>query len=322
MPAYAVPYLVGVPIHRSHQYWPTIQLAEIPSLVPAPDPGLYDEIWEVEIAFAQLEALSWRVKKWILSGSIEVDMTYVHGTDTFVRHGEALIADTDIHALKYDAGTNTYKKATNENDLVYKSFTFGFKMSAFKVLGNEGLGGPDDDLPLSEWEVTGTDSFFSGPPSPITPRSGTRAVNIKIGSQFPYLYNTVTKLFTPTMTGFSAAPIVGSIGSLIPAVAFGNDFFVSVGFDRTPVSVNATTAPALLKDPVDMTIKPFIAADFVVPMQMAWRLFGVTPGATETGAGTGSFTLQAAEFWPYSNSLGEPIFDVTTGAATGNDPLA
>lgn len=71
-----------------------------------------------------------------------------------------------------------------------------------------------------------------------------------------------------------------------------------------------------------LTIRPGVVPEFDVPMKVTVFVTSPSPPkfATVT-AGSADLTMTAIKFWPFSNSLGQPVYDEDSGAQL-NDPFA
>lgn len=71
-----------------------------------------------------------------------------------------------------------------------------------------------------------------------------------------------------------------------------------------------------------LTVDPVIAPTFDIPMVCGGTLSAINLGDPDTSStGNCEFDLRAVEFWPYQNSLGQPVYDTLTGEQI-NDPFA
>jgi hypothetical protein len=91
---------------------------------------------------------------------------------------------------------------------------------------------------------------------------------------------------------------------------------------RNPVTgVVSAGAEATDQFPATLTVSAGIAADFDVPLQVNFSIGRGPSGVPSAPSGTGDLTLEAVEFWPYKNRLGQDVYDTSSGAEI-NDPFA
>lgn len=290
-------YAVGNTKDRDVQYWPTILRAQIPDLTFAPDPSLYDEIWPVDVTEAQVMALSWRVKKWLLTGGITIGLTSVRtGLDTTVYSGTATL-EGYLYPIREGGPCAT------EADLLYRVFTWPFSTGVnagkqFTTLGNDGIAAQDGALIQDTWEVTGARTPDGGGSIPIS-LSGTKELNMTIGAGFPYLFN--AGLFSPRFDSLDGPNSIGYIGAVIPGGA-GFEIAASANFNRNPRTIASAVFPSgEIVTPGTFTIRSHIAPDFVVPIEVGSSQSGGA-GSTTAGSNSGAFILEAVEFWSYGGT--------------------
>lgn len=301
MSNFNVPYPVGNTLQRDHIQWPTITRAQItnPAVV-----AIYgelseaqrDELWPVDLTLAQIMALCWRVRRWNFSGSASVNMIYeasVGGPKHIA--GTATVDDTEIVTFAVAV------EATRERDLVGQ--VIFNNTSPYKSLVNGGVGVKPGEELTSDWSTT---SDINGD------WTGSVPIGFGMVAGF-YLFDADSKLFSAPFQRF---------GTLIPADGPGNQLILSVTPFRNPLTVSSAEGPASLNAPGLLTIQPGILPAFTVPLQLAWRLQFEEPGSSLSGSGSGDFTLEATEFWRYSNTLGQDIYNADTGTPTGADPFA
>lgn len=297
--SFNIPYLVGDKLGRDHIQWPTILRAGIDAVRPGLTDDQKDEIWPMDITLAQIIAFCWRVRRWELSGSIAASKSITFGLSTNTVSGTATVDATEIVTRLNGV------EAVSERDLIGRVFddSTNARTMAYKSLVNDGLSVAVVNDLVSDWETTGDlNGDFSG------------FAVINFSGLFGYhLFDEATRKFAPPLDGF---------GFLIPNTLSDNQLQVTLGFNRSPVTVLSGATPTILKVPLALTVSPGIAPSFDFPMQLAWRLTSEVPGGTVIGSGSGAFTLTAVKFWAHTNTLGQPIYDEDTGAPTGNDPLA
>lgn len=309
-----IPYLVGDMVGRDHQYWPTILRSEIPFLTAAPLPARYDSIWPVDITLEQLLALTWRVRNWDFSGSCAVSKTIQNAGDpaVFTQSGSADVAETQLTVLKLRQSDSALIASDKEPDIIRRFVIQGYKASSFTGLANYSIGAVTGDAPISAWESSGDFGTFSGSTPPAnTPGEDAMAPSVLSG--FPILYNPTTQMFSPPFAG---------IGEMIPFIFGGSPLVASVQFLRNPATVLSGTGPLTLRKPGVMSIAlGGIAPDFDVPVELQWRFTGESPGSHVSGTGDCDFTLEATDWWPFKNSLGQLVYAADDGAQQ-NDPFA
>lgn len=301
---FAVAQMVGDKFARDHQYWPTILRSEIPSLSAAPDPSTYDTIWPVDITLDQLLALALRARNYDFSGNCTVSKSITDSITT-TQSGVANIAETQLTVLKQKPDFSLIG-AEKETDIIARPIEIGYKSTSFKGLANYSIGAPTGDAPRSVWSTSGDIGNFNG----TTPASGVGAINPIIFSGFPVLYNPATQKFSPPFN---------PIGIMIPATG---QILVSVAFNRHPQTILSGTAPLLLRKPGVMSVVlGGIADDFDVPVELQWRFQFEFPGSHVSGTGDCDFTLEATDWWPFRNSLGQLVYNASDGQQIA-DPFA
>lgn len=298
--SFNVPYLVGNKFKRDHIMWPTILRSQIDTVFPGLTDDQKDAIWPVDITLAQMLALCWRVRKWELSGSATVSKTisFPNPPDADIvktASGTATVDATEIVTLLNGV------EAIRERDLVGK--VFAENETHYKNLVNDGFSSVPGNAPVSDWSTT-SEEF------------GDWTGFIDIALQILGGY----QLFDPAAEKFS--PAWDGLGQLIPSISGQNQLILSAAFTRNPETVLSGPTPLNLKVPISLTVIPGIESSFDVPMELIWRFQSEVPGGTVEGTGSGAFTLQATEFWPYENTLGQAIFDTASGEPTGSDPFA
>jgi hypothetical protein len=281
-----VGYMVGDTKGRDHQMFPTILRSEILAKLGPDTNSQQDSIWPVDISLAQIMALFWRVRKWSLTGSMSGSCTQ----DFYSESATATIAATDLFPLKYDPIAGTITAITKEADLLY--YAFG-PWGGYYGLQFAGIGAPYDPATeiggiTSSWSISGTYSD-----------SGSCQVDLSFPSNL-LLFDPVTKLFS---LPFKPTGNPGGFGW----------FTWNSGYARLVSTFSRVGTSG------GITIKPMIAPDFDVPMDAIITL--LPPVGTDSAAATCAFTLQATEFWAYQNSLGQPVYDTSSGAQI-NDPFA
>lgn len=277
-------YIAGNTAGRDHLGWPTVLPSELVDY--GLDPAAEEVIWPIGVTLDQAMAWAWRVKKWKLTGTCEVQET----AGIFNASGSAAI-DSDLE-MRNNGGL----PATREQDIV------SIDVTPFHALGNFGTvatAGTD----CSTWEIVGA----------LT-QNGVR----KVGD-FSAPANSETGLSTPINSfvlfdNDQFFPSFGGPGTLIGG-AVTDILFALATSHRNPVTLlsGAGGAP-LLKAPGVMTVIPHVASSFDVPMQLAWRFTGQDAGDAFSGTGDLVLQLEAVEFWPYANSQSLPVYDTENGS--------
>lgn len=293
-------YMVGDTEGRDCQQWPTIVRSEINHAVGILTEDERDQIWPVDITIDQLMALAVRVKKWKLNGNIEVSKT-VAGVGFGTASASAVLRETEIVVITEGA------EATRESDLVRTVFN-----DPYHALVNEGTKPRPGANPISDW--TETADFGIGEWSGSTPPTANvvDSLNLILFGGF-VLFDPNTGLFAPRFEG---------IGNLVALQFGGAPLFAFANFNRHPQTISSGVTPIILRAQAVMTINPVVAPSFTVPMSIGWRFVGEAVGDPASGSGSGEFSLEAVEFWPYENSRHEPIWDTTDGEPIDSDPLA
>lgn len=301
MAIFNVPYLVGNTFNRDHVQWPTILRNEIDDVHPGLTDDEKDAIWPVDVTLQQILSLCWRVRKWDFSGSVAVSVgtSYPNPPAPDIVNnasGTATVDATEIVNILNGV------EATRERDLVGRVWddTTNALTRFYKNLVSDGLSFVEGNVPVSDWTTT---SSISGDDS------GFLSAEFQALSDY-HLFDEDTEQFGPPFNG-PGVLIAGSSSDLI----------ASARFFRNPDTVLSGPTPTLLKFPIVMTVIPGIAPSFNVPMELSWRFSGEPPGGTTSGTASGSFTLQATEFWPYSNTLGQSVYDDGSGEQIA-DPFA
>lgn len=302
MPAgFNVPYLVGNTYLRDCQNWPTLTRAQLPTFFPDVDPTQYDNIWQGSLTAAQERILSWRVREWKVEGAIDLTYREIGPSNDALIVASSVLAGTIYSLTKLSLTDSTEARSSKEIDLIKRVTAEPYSRALFKALVNFGFGTEDGGtFPTSTWNST-----ING----LVPEFATQPIQMNVNSGF-VLFDPVTGLFTPNNVGF---------GSIFTSSYFQGD----LSFNNDPQTVLAGTAVIVLKKPCDCTIKTDgLVPDFVLPMQLAWRSTGEAPGDAVTGSADCSVTLTAMRYWTNSNTLGQALYDETTGVPTGANPFA
>lgn len=275
-----VSYVAGNTKGRDHIQWPTATRTQLddPGSAPSAILGVLsedqrDQFWPVDVTLLQIMALCWKVRRWTLDGACSVNMVYtpdVGGPFHFTG-----VSTVDATEMVTFAGAS---EATRERDLVGQ--VIFANTTPYKCLVNGGVGAkPGADL-TSDWSTT---SDLNGDFTGSTPM----LFNMLAGF---HLFDEITKKFAPPIQTF---------GNLIPASGGFNQLILNVTPHRHPVTAESVIGPEVLKAPGLLTVKPGIVPDFEVPLQLSWRLQFEQPGSALSGSGSGTFTLEATDFWTY-----------------------
>jgi hypothetical protein len=353
--AFSLPFIVGNKLYEDHQHWPVMTRDDLKAIVTTD--GTYtpaqrvDQFWPVALTLDQMIALAWRVKRWKLTGSYSAAVTgftYPHGDAS----GGAVTVTLDdpmpdeIVASVDSTGTVVYPVI--EPMLVSAPifsptyYTPAGKKYAgdlpYSFLANLGLGSFMSAFNLVDLffqcrhTQTISDTYYLTP----TPRTGTvippqTATNVLTNSGVTIfrrghdwesfytdmvfrgsrgfdvvIYDPATKLFSPYISaGFTASHFFGvpsDEGDMVAA------FCRNCPVTKTP---NGT-----------LTIDPVVAGSFDISLFTSGS-YGHSDIFSESDSSTGSasFNLVAVEFFPYQNSLGQPVYDTATGAQI-HDPFA
>jgi hypothetical protein len=302
-----LPYLVGNLKKRDVQMIPTIPIADVATDLPwlTPDQVLQD--WpESPITKAQMLVIAWRIKTWKLSGSFSSLFT---GTappgppPVYINSVATSCAFDNVFVKIFRCADGL--TATAETDLL-NCFSDGSGTPVpFKFLYPSWQVDPDTSSDLTvnyhyHSEPTGTDMYDTS-----TSPFGT----VNIHSAFV--------LFTDPDTFSPGIFLSGNWDSF----SFGAG--VSVMTNKTPVTLLAD-GPVhyhYLQCPGTLTIKTGgLVPDIVVPLQVTID-GGFTPGWTRSASASLDFVLTAYEYWPYSTTTGDPVYDITSGVQVA-DPFA
>lgn len=298
-----VGYIAGNTVGRSHINWPTIIALERES-VALVDPLNFDTTWPVDITLAQAMALAWRVKKWRLSGTWEMNLSY---EETLFATNLSASGEFDADFSEIPLLTDSSTEATREADIVGKVFF----QSPYAALVSQGFGRLEGQEIVSNWENEGSYGFGSPPDPGDTSFSRSGSTPQGTDGKLSFSFTAGFWVFDPNTGLFS--PPFGVIGRVIddPGIPA---FFGAIEFHRNPVTELSGTGPTVIKAPGTMTVKPGIAGDFVIPLQLGWRLAGEAVSSSSSGTGSAEFELEAIEFWPFANSENLPVYDSSTGA--------
>lgn len=286
-----VAYPVGNTAGRDHLTGYTLLRTEILQYLGAQAVTDADELWPVDVTLLQAMAIAWRVKKWKLTGTCDIEETMTEpGPFVFHAIGDATI-DADV-VLKAAPDGHI---ATRENEIVGHA-----PGPPFNPLGNFGTSSIAGQ-PFSTWSTTRDgDGAISG-----VRNTGAGQTGFGISASAT-LFDPGTGIFAPNFSGPD---------KIIGATPIGSEaFFASAFPNRNPVTLLSGTGTGNLLAPGTLNVIPHVASDFVVPMQLSWRFTGQSASAVFSGAGSLELTLEAMEFWPFENSEGLPIYDSTSGA--------
>lgn len=316
MSAWNVPYLVGDKVNRDHQYWPVVSPAEFLSFAGAP-PRL------AGITRDTLLAMTWRVKTWELSGHVSATVpASPNGAGGYP--GLPVTFDWDLPTtdelsvpLRYSLAV-----AAKEVDIIADAFLpytgipekdkfFGLRNRGFSLDFSSGVppvsitvSGPNAGYYLGYTGLSNPFNAFMAPPSYISIFltdivGGTVPPTVYKGREF-VVYDSTAGLFYP-FTDFKGL-ILGGGGTN----GQGIEFYV----DPTGLG--------------NLNIDPLVTPAMDLPMKVDGSLvnaFVAHPFPDPTSFGIAEFQMTATEFWPYTNTLGQPVYDTSTGALL-HDPFA
>lgn len=293
-----VSYLVGDTKFRDHLTGFTLLREEIEQYFGADSVTLADELWPVDVTLKQAMAISWRVKKWKLTGSCSISETTTdEGFGSQSAIGSAII-DADV--VLFAAPDNHI--ATRERDIV--SYAPG---PPFNPLSNFGSSSITDE-PISTWSthVTGTSDPY------------TAIRNTGVGGT-GFSISTGASLWIPDTKKFS--PNISGPGKIIGSTPIGPEaFLASAAPNRNPITLLSGIGTAFMAFPGTLTVVSKVAPDFIIPMQLAWRRTGQAVTTVFSGSGTLELTLEAREFWPHQNLRGEDVYNIMTGEQEADLP--
>lgn len=328
MSGWNVPYLVGDTVNRDHQYWPIVSPAEFASFSGVP-PRL------ASVTRDTLLAMTWRIKTWKMSGHISAtvpasangsgitNMLVTFDWDIPITGTIAVPLISEFTALPMPVPGPAVKEIDilGDSSLPYvgiplKDKFYGLRnrgyvvdFSSFGVPADYNISvtvsGPNTAYFLSYTGLSNPFSANMAPPSYISINySGSfgDAVppTVYKGSEF-VVYDADTSLFYP-FVDFKALTL-GAGGV--------NGRGIEIYIDPTGVGT--------------LDISTGIAGMFTLPLKVDGGLndnFLTRPFPEPGSFGTATITIEPKKFWPYVNTLGQAIYDVDTGLATGFDPFA
>lgn len=288
MASFRVPLTVGGKIVRHHQMWPTWLRADLVTFMAANHPG--DDVghlWRPNIALEQLLALSWRVRRWRLTGTFSV----VAGNNSIPPGSQASMAGAIVAAdIQIFRSDNT--PIQNEVELIRSAAPVP------RIWATPRNGGIGTFNPVS-FTFSAKDDFDPFFP----PQSGTNTmpegIAIFRNGQIGYdavIWDPTTKKFNPYLT-----------------VTLGGANILFYGVNVCPPSKTSNGT---------LTITPGVAPAFTVPLLSSGTYNpGGSPPSGNFSSGGATLALAAVKFWPYVNRLGDPVYNEDTGAQI-NDPNA
>lgn len=289
-------YPVGNTNGRDHIYYPILTPAE--ALANSLSPRF------LSVNLATMMALAWRVKTWRIA-AFDVAAT-LHGDFPEAGGGGGStdeIITTAFTVPQFDIPNG----AVLERGLI-NTFFLTFGSGTRGGLRNAGWSGNSGST-VSE---TTTITFNSTPPEDFDPPSGSASgtfdsvgaagstVQIGTGGFNGVFFDPVTKLFYPEI----------NFGSSI-ILHYGGALSFSGSVDQVSSSGGF------------LTVDPVVVPTFQLPLQIAGHINpfrGMFAPTDITSAGI-SPVMTAQEFWPYANSVGDPIYDTADGSVI-NDPFS
>jgi len=343
-----IPYLVGDKFGRDDPFWPTRAKSEI---VPPADPVAqrnFEALYPLALNVAQIECLMWRVREWTVGASAwsasspAFDVPVVSQDDIAKLNDSGTTPAFTFKEQRYNALPSSVVRAvTDERDRLaewldytlpkdYHTFTGPPRTIAlWKTLRNLGVGHLSSSWPpgLPPWTFD-SDPNWNGYADPnaiaysynfTEPYNHTKFGESGSGTtgilRFTLLagytiYDPVLKLFYP--------PI-----QLITTLPYARTGRPGVAFYLLPQSPSPVP-PGYNPDVLCGTFSLVLPADAgTITCTIARDRGPIWPGPGTAPLPTGSFslTMTATKFWPYKNSLGQPVYDATSGAQI-NNPFA
>lgn len=286
-----VGYVVGNTSGRDHVNWRTILRSEIETLFPGITTDEKDQIWPVDITLAQIMALNWRVRKWSLTGTI----TVAHAIGVNFTANASIELDAAEIVTLFEHPIDGIIAATRERDLLSR-------VDAHGRLLYEGL---THLASLNfEWALSGLES----------------GVGYSVNSNATVNSQSLVFLRGPVL--FKAdAPNFAPANDGIGRVLDDDRLIVDVRTHRNPQTILTGTTPISLRSPGTLTVKPGIADDYDIPLEIIFRRRNENIGDTASGSASADLELTATEYWPYANSENLPVYDSSTGAQL-RDPFS
>lgn len=322
MSNFRVAYPVGNTPGRDHQFWPTatrdelraILVAEFDVTEPDAQNRIFDNGWPVGVTLDVLMMMAWRVREWTMETSsfsytgIEAMNPSLNWNITGTLPEFALKMRRRKRPIDTD---NPMREVTDELDILGPAsdpFDIGEAPVRWQTLRNCGVNGR---AVQSEIILTGSSSHSTFPfldPPYLEPGGDYFA---QIFGEFPMsefsqyvIFDPDTNLFYPR---FSAG---GRFERLIGTVDNSSGAAVEIYcLPVTPTTISPETPQG------NFTItNPIIGEpDIVIPLGMRGEPAGVHPPFWQGGTGSVELAMSPTAFWPYENSLHQPVWDVDTG---------
>lgn len=299
--------------------WPTILRSELhQKLILAGHDNsterlrFIDSNWPVAVDLATIMQISWRVREWELSGSGLTFTGKKNTSDTYNVTGSFSPCSIKTKRVKVPEDLDDpLRDATDERDLLGPSsdcpilIPGGFAPE-WPTLRNAGIrGAADPDLIV----VTRTDSD-SGVATVLPPFGFIESL---IHGAY-VIFDPDAEMFYPHMQigGRFDAFEHFELQTFGASVAF---YLLSQNPQAAPLPPPPSGLAADVPQGTLTIINPSGGSNIEVPIGMFGGPGGTTP-PLNLGGGSGSLnlTLAPVTWWPYKNSLGQPVYDSATGA--------
>lgn len=295
-------YAVGNTAGRDHLQWPTITLAQLTTLGYSRTTG---------ISLLQALACAWRVKRWNVGGTASIGLHTVINRTSPTRVEDYTVAssfsfsDQPMPMLKDDGNLATREQHIVEVSNQSEVYGFvGLRNGGFQLHTGGVFSPPPPRLFVNE---TSTYTFDKSPPEFYDPpQSGTETGTFSQLLQLDFLMfgNTTNREYV----GFDSNlfyPFIQASGLLFPHHA------AQISFQIQSAGSNGT-----------LTVDPVVATSFTLPVKIDGFYVGSGTGISNTVTSAGiALTMTADQFWPFANSVGDPVWDGATGAQI-NDPFS
>lgn len=326
--SFRVPHLVGNTRLRDHGLFPTILRSELNTKLIAQ--GLtntnerlrfIDRLWPVPVPLETIMQMTWRVREWRMEAGT---FLYTGSKSPTSTPGAtwAMTATWEEFSLKAKRVKippnpgDPLRDVTDEQDLL-GPYTDTTTTPEWKTLRHAGVRGFTDP---NEIVVDVVDSDTGPETGPfVTPKG---AFEFIFFGDYT-IYDPDTELFYPKL-GLDALFInhtdFGMLGTSGPQAEFHT---LSTAPIAPPLSAPAYGTASDVPQGTLTIINPTIGeADIVIPLGMFGQAGGSAPPAWfPGGSGSVAVTLTPIAWWPYKTSLGDPVYDTSTGAQVA-DPFA
>lgn len=309
-----MPFIVGTTLRRDHIFWPRQTETDKTAIIALGDLlEPYKTAQRALISWEQIMALTWRIREWHFSGAWSASASGAPGSVS--------VSSTVNNSPTPNSAV--VKTAYPEEDDTITNFPVLHDVLAEPLLASEFLMAPQSPPPNPQYS---TDLRFPrrhyGFISPVRTAGGVGPFGFLNMTQVPGGAATSATIFMfgdRRKQGAFVLPSGVSRGIDIvtytpPAITFGplivftDGATMTVPFEcRTPIGVEVPN--------VTMTIDPVVAPAFTIPL-----IISVSAPATLTSA-VSTLTMTANAFYQYQNSLGQNVYNATTGAEE-NDPFA